>query len=145
MPARDEIDRDVPLRLHIAAALAYPDGTMTASGLRNEAQKGRLVIERTAGKDYVTMAEIELMRKRCRVEAEDHGSGCARPNMTVPENSPIQPSGTLKMVDTAKALDAALTTVAGLKGRLLTTSPASTSPAQKPACARRPPSRSRTS
>ena len=40
----------------VAASLAYPDGSMTASGLRREAAKGRLAIERIAGKDYTTIA-----------------------------------------------------------------------------------------
>jgi hypothetical protein len=42
---------------------------MTASGLRREAGRGRLTIERIAGKDYVTLAEIDAMRQRCRREA----------------------------------------------------------------------------
>ncbi len=50
----EAIRPDTPLRLDIAAALAYPDGSMTASGLRREAKRGRLVIERIAGKDYTT-------------------------------------------------------------------------------------------
>jgi hypothetical protein len=56
--------------LSVAAALAYPDGSMTASGLRREAKRGRLVIERTAGKDYTTLANIERMRELCRVQAK---------------------------------------------------------------------------
>jgi hypothetical protein len=52
----------------VAAALAFPDGSMTASGLRREAARGRLVIERIAGKDYTTLANIERMREQCRVE-----------------------------------------------------------------------------
>src|SRR5215831_15675414 len=55
LPPIDQISEDTPLRLNVAAALAYPDGSMTASGLRREAAKGRLVIERTAGKDYTTL------------------------------------------------------------------------------------------
>ena len=57
-PSREDIGDDQPLRLAVAAALAYPDGSMTASGLRREAARGRLVIERTAGKDYTTRAAI---------------------------------------------------------------------------------------
>jgi hypothetical protein len=52
VPEINRIDPETPLRLAVAAALAYPDGSMTASGLRREAKRGRLVIERTAGKDY---------------------------------------------------------------------------------------------
>jgi transcriptional regulator with XRE-family HTH domain len=35
--ALDRITPDTPLRLNVAAALAYPDGSMTAQGLRKEA------------------------------------------------------------------------------------------------------------
>src|SRR5262245_25809339 len=62
-------DPDAPLRLKVAADVAFPDGSMTASGLRREADRGRLVIERIAGKLYTTLAEIERMRTLCRVEA----------------------------------------------------------------------------
>ena len=48
--------QDRPLRLAVAAKVAFPDGSMRASGLRREAQRGRLVIERIAGKDYTTLA-----------------------------------------------------------------------------------------
>jgi len=68
---------DTPLRLSIAAALAFPDGSMSASGLRREAARGRLVIERIAGKDFTTLANIERMRELCRVEAKVPGSTSA--------------------------------------------------------------------
>lgn len=51
-----------PLRLAVAVAMAFPDGSMTASGLRREGARGRLVIERIAGKDYTTLFYIERMR-----------------------------------------------------------------------------------
>jgi hypothetical protein len=70
-----KIGDDVPLRLAIAAALAFPDGSMTASGLRREADRGRLVIERIAGKLYTTLTDIERMRTLCRVEARVPASG----------------------------------------------------------------------
>jgi hypothetical protein len=70
MPSPDEIKPDTPLRLGVAAILAFPDGSMTASGLRRESARGRLVIERIAGKDYTTLANIERMRELCRVEAK---------------------------------------------------------------------------
>jgi hypothetical protein len=34
VPELDRVGPDTPLRLDVAAALAYPDGSMTASGLR---------------------------------------------------------------------------------------------------------------
>lgn len=77
VPGLNEINPNTPLRLGVAAALAFPDGSMSASGLRREAARGRLVIERIAGKDYTTLANIEGMRELCRVEvqAPDCGSG----------------------------------------------------------------------
>ena len=56
-----------PLRLKLAACLAYPDGSMTASGLRREIARGRLECEHVAGKQYVTLAGVERMRALCRV------------------------------------------------------------------------------
>src|SRR5262245_1437947 len=40
-PSREDIDHDQPLRLAVAAALAFPDGSMTASGLRRRAPRDR--------------------------------------------------------------------------------------------------------
>jgi hypothetical protein len=70
MPPRDKVAPDTPLRLEIAAALAFPDGSMTTAGLRRESARGRLTIERIAGKDFTTLANIERMRQLCRVEAK---------------------------------------------------------------------------
>jgi hypothetical protein len=53
-----DIHEDEPLRLEIAAACAFPDGSMKASGLRREAARGKLIIERIAGKDYTTLKAI---------------------------------------------------------------------------------------
>jgi hypothetical protein len=66
----DTINQDAPLRLRKAAELAFPGGGMTASGLRREALRGRLVVERIAGKDYTTLAAIAKMRELCRVPAK---------------------------------------------------------------------------
>jgi hypothetical protein len=61
------ITDDTPLRLAVAAETAFPGGGMTASGLRKEAAKGRLVVERIAGKDYTTLGAIAKMRKLCQI------------------------------------------------------------------------------
>src|ERR1700727_2776368 len=74
-PPHDEVKSDTPLRLSVAAALAFPDGSMTASGLRREAARGRLAVERIAGKDYTSLESIERMRELCRVEAKAPDSG----------------------------------------------------------------------
>ena len=91
LPPLGAIGEDTPLRLNVAAALAYPDGSMTTSGLRREAARGRLVIERTAGKDYTTLGAIRRMRELCRREARgrDYGSD-ARVAIEKPGNHPTQ-------------------------------------------------------
>ncbi len=48
-----------------AAEIAFPRIGMTASGLRKEAGKGRLAIERIAGKDFILLAAIEATRAKC--------------------------------------------------------------------------------
>jgi hypothetical protein len=143
--AVERIRPNTPLRLDVAAALAYPDGSMTASGLRREHKRGRLIIERTAGKDYTTLADIERMRVLCREGDTRRVSGSGEPNMTGMESLPTGQSGSSRTASTAKALDAARMIVEGLKERSLATSPASTSQASNAASVHRLPSRSRTS
>jgi hypothetical protein len=65
---------------------------MTTSGLRREASRGKLVIERIAGKDYTTLHQIKLMRELCRVQANELGRLSLSPD-TVVENSSPGPSG----------------------------------------------------
>src|SRR3984893_12317958 len=72
IPSPEQVTPDTPLRLGIAAALAFPDGSMTAAGLRREAARGRLTIERIAGKDYSTLASIQQIRQACRVQPKGH-------------------------------------------------------------------------
>ena len=62
MPDPDAVGDDTLLRLNIAAALEFPDGSMSASGLRSEALRGRLRIWRIAGKDYTTRQALREMR-----------------------------------------------------------------------------------
>src|SRR5215813_10143879 len=110
---RELVGPDTPLRLEVAAALAYPDGSMTASGLRKEVKKGRLVIERTAGKDYVTLAAIEEMRKICRGNASHHASGSSPQNVTPSEGSRITQRGTLRTEAIERAQATARTMLGG--------------------------------
>jgi hypothetical protein len=136
LPPRDEIEPDTPLRLGVAAALAFPDGSMTASGLRREGERGRLVIERIAGKDYTTLANIERMRELCRVEAKalDYGSAPKSGIQTARSGSgPFGSSGT----DRARLARAALGEIARApSAHLGNISPESTSPAEAPVAAR---------
>src|SRR5262249_3937947 len=145
LPPRDQITDDAPLRLEIAAALAYPDGSMTASGLRKEARRGRLVVERTAGKEYTKPRNNEHMRELCRVEAGGRRPWLAQPHTVEPGGSHTPQSGSLKMVSTGKARDTALMIVEGLRQHSPLTSPTSTSPKRKPESAHRLTSRSPTS
>lgn len=64
------IGPDTPLRLATAAKIAFPDGSLTVSGLRREIERGTLVIEIIAGKMYTTLHNIEEMRRLCRVQAK---------------------------------------------------------------------------
>jgi len=75
----DRIGPDTPLRLDVAARLAFPPlpngkPSMTASGLRKEAARGRLAVERIAGKDFTTLAAIANMRMLCRLAQVPQGS-----------------------------------------------------------------------
>ena len=99
MPANESVRADTPLRLSVAAALAFPDGSMTASGLRLECARGRLVVERIAGKQFTTLAHIEEMRRLCRVLPKELAS-TSEPNAAIrPETSPTTPPGSSVTVD----------------------------------------------
>jgi hypothetical protein len=69
------IDGDAPLRLDVAARIAFPFGGLTVSGLRKEIERGRLRVEKIAGKQYTTLNHIERMRELCRVAAKEPGCG----------------------------------------------------------------------
>lgn len=57
---------NTPLRLADAVTYGFPLGGMTVSGLRREIARGRLAVERIAGKQFTTLAAIEEMRELCR-------------------------------------------------------------------------------
>jgi len=72
---------------------------MTASGLRKEAGRGRLAIERVAGKDYTTLSAIAEMRKKCLLEPKGRGSGLGRNADQPVENlSPVRPGSQVRPV-----------------------------------------------
>ena len=122
---RADIGANDPLRLKIAAALAYPDGSMTAAGLRREKARGRLVIERVAGKDYVTLAAIDRMRELCRLEAKvpDCGSDLGG---KMPQEPSVAPYGLSATPATMNPRAALHTTLQGLNDRSRDTSRPST-------------------
>jgi hypothetical protein len=119
---KSQIDLRAPLRLSRAAEIAFPGGGMTASGLRREAAKGRLAIERIAGKDFTTLAAIEDMRAKC-VQPQhpyqpDSGSD--------PSIEPAKPFGLSKMADSELAQVALNQTLKELNERSRGTSPPNT-------------------
>jgi hypothetical protein len=78
IPDPNSVDDDTLLRLGIAAALEFPDGSIGASGLRREAQNGRLKIWRIAGKDYTTKRALREMRSQC-VLSSHQDLNCGQP------------------------------------------------------------------
>jgi hypothetical protein len=78
LPDPNSIGDDTLLRLGVAAALEFPDGSMGASGLRREALHGRLRIWRIAGKDYTTRQALKEMSGLC-VLSNHHDSSYAAP------------------------------------------------------------------
>jgi hypothetical protein len=50
-------DDDTPLRLRIAAELAFPMGGVTARTLRREHERGRLMIYEIGGKHFTTLRQ----------------------------------------------------------------------------------------
>src|SRR5262245_17135557 len=117
----DGINPDDPLRLDVAAELAFPDGSMTASGLRKEVRRGRLVIERIAGKDYTTLRAIEKMRELCRPNSSRRGYGSNQLN-DAPAKSFDLRRGTSKMETIERARAAAKTMLSAQRTPSQTTS-----------------------
>ena len=64
----EDVSSTTPLRLSVAAEIAFPDGSISGKALQREAAHGRLEIERITGKDFTTLGAIERMRERCRVQ-----------------------------------------------------------------------------
>ena len=113
-------DLDTPLRMEQAVKLGFPCGGMTVSGLRREAAKGRLLIERIAGKDFVTLQAIKEMRARCRADPKVPASTAA--------NAAVANQSGSSSTERMKSAQAAAQTIAeALKKPSLGTSPKSIS------------------
>lgn len=108
LPPNQDIGSDTPLRLALAAKVGFPDGSVTVSALRREAARGRLVIERIAGRDYTTLRQIEAMRERCRVGAKDL-------DFTLNNVPAVRPSIASDTGDESSALDSARARLQKLK------------------------------
>lgn len=119
--AGDAIGPDTPLRLHVAAEIAFPDGSMTASGLRREIRRGRLRHELIAGKQYITLNYIQEMRLLCRDDQKGRASTCVNER-----GGKLSSSSSTGATKSARA--AVLTIAEGLKGSCKPISHASTAP-----------------
>jgi hypothetical protein len=64
---------DTPLRLEVAAKLAFPDGSISVNSLRREIAAGRLEASKIAGKHFVTLRAIREMGRLCRVVPKTPG------------------------------------------------------------------------
>ncbi|MDP2294765.1 MAG: excisionase [Pseudolabrys sp.] len=94
MPSdQQNVTEDTPIRLAVAAKIAFPDGSIGASGLRREASKDHLTIERIAGKDFTTLRHIKEMRELCCVEAKERVLNFVRNDEIATASSPIRRPG----------------------------------------------------
>jgi hypothetical protein len=114
-----KISPDDPLRLDIAARLAFPDGSMKKSGLRREIQRGRLDCWNIAGKQYTTLNAITRMRAKCLVAPK-------APVSTSANDAGAKASGSSSTDKTKSALAAAQMIAAALKKPSPSTSSEST-------------------
>jgi len=119
---REDIADTTPIRLDIAARLAFPDGSIGISSLRREAARGRLRVWRIAGKDMTTLSEIEKMVELCLVPHSQPASGSA------PHPATEKRPGSSSTADASIALAAAKLRVQKLSGGSPNTSPRSTTP-----------------
>lgn len=110
--------RKKPLRLDVAARIAFPDGSMTVKGLRKERDRERLTTEIIAGKEYTTLANIEQMRELCRVQAKAPASSGGTNTGKPTDHSGAKLAGTSKMPESDAPLAAARARLKKLKDSL---------------------------
>lgn len=118
---------DTPLRMDIAAKIAFPDGSMGAAGLRKERDRGRLVTEMIAGKEYTTLADIERMRELCRVQPRVPASSGVTKAGKQTAGSAIRRDGSSETDQRSLAQAAAMATANALSKNLANTSAKNTS------------------
>lgn len=128
---RESVTDDMPLRLDLAARLAFPDGSIGLSSLRREAAKGNLEVFRVAGKHMTTLRAIRDMLEKCRVKPNLPDSGSSQPATTE------EPSGSFLTEESKSARAALNMRLDRLRGSLPNTSPGSATPAKRTARAAR--------
>jgi hypothetical protein len=112
-----EIDPKTPLRLDVAAKIAFPNGGMTVSGLRREIAKGRLAVEVIAGKQFTTLADIQEMRSLCRAKARVPDFNCDPREETSAVSLATKPHGSSEMAGVMSSRDALKAKLRRLNGR----------------------------
>jgi hypothetical protein len=121
------ISPTTPLRLAVAAEIAFPGGDVTAATLRREGAKGRLAIERIGRKDFTTLAAIDSMRLLCRVNPKESDSGSDR------HEAASAPSSSFETEQSKSAQAALSLSLSRLRESSPTTSRASISPTDRAA------------
>ena len=118
--------RTTPLRLDMAAQLAFPDGSMGVAGLRKEIDRGNLPAAKIAGRLYVTLDGIEEMKTKCAI-TKVRSSTCATPSGPADNAAGSSSTGTPTAGD-AKSAQAFLNQIAQrLRSSSPNTSPPNTS------------------
>jgi len=126
IPIPKDVTPTTMLRLAVAAKVAFPDGSMSVSALRREGAAKRLTIYRIRGKDFTTLADINLMKEAaasCREQAKVRDSISS-------EQKTGNPSGLSETGRRTSALDALRATALALSESLASTSQPSTTPEQ---------------
>ncbi|WP_157014666.1 excisionase [Mesorhizobium xinjiangense] len=100
-----DFDKDALIRIDRAVKIAFPDGTMTAKGLRRERDAGRLETHIIARKEYVTLAAIDRMIELCRVQPRVPASSGERKAFGKTGQSGARPGGgsETERISTARA------------------------------------------
>ncbi|HEY0850853.1 MAG TPA: hypothetical protein VGD96_13105, partial [Bradyrhizobium sp.] len=124
LPSPAEVTPTTPLRLDVAARLAFPGNSVSASALRRLIVAGKLEASLIAGKYFVTLNSIEGMIKRCRVKPKDR-------DLNSSNTKTDQPHGLSATETEPLALDAMNMTAKLLKQNLRNTSSPNTT-RQKP-------------
>ena len=103
--SREAVMDDQPIRLADACDLFF-GGALTPASLRLEANRGNLAMMRIAGKDFVTPAAIEDMKRKCRVERNRPTSSFERnpPSKAKPESAACGSSRTDQSISAQDAL-----------------------------------------
>ncbi len=128
-------DPQQSLRLEDAARIAFPDGLISVASLRRELG-ARGLMHRIANKDLTTLADIEELKRSCRVQAKVHVSKSTR------AKAKAAPECGISATDSAPSeLDALKASAQRLKESLRSTSSKSTTPGQRSAEVIRMPSR----